>query len=101
MKAKKALICLHALAQESRLAVYRLLVEEGGKEGLCAGTIAERLNIPPTTMSFHLSQLRHAGLVDSQKDGRLVIYSANRKKAKKLASYLTGDGDTDPNKYNL
>ena len=100
MQAKKALICLHALAQESRLAVFRLLVEEGGKEGLCAGTIAEKLSIPPTTMSFHLSQLKHAGLIDSHKEGRLVIYNADRKKVKKLASYLTGKSPA-VDKYDL
>ncbi len=90
MKAKKALLCLHALAQESRLAVYRLLAEEGGEIGMCAGTIAERLGIPPTTMSFHLSQLKHANLVESHKEGRQVIYVANRRKARKLANYLLG-----------
>lgn len=90
MKAKKALLCLHALAQDSRLAVYRLLAEEGGDTGMCAGTIAQRLGIPPTTMSFHLSQLKHAALVEAHKEGRMVIYVANRKKARKLAAYILG-----------
>lgn len=88
MKIKKILMALSALAQESRLAVYRLLLSE--ENGLPAGTIAERLDIPATTMSFHLSQLKSAGLVDSSKDGRSVIYVANRKRAKKLAKYITG-----------
>lgn len=100
MKTKKALAALCALAQESRLAVYRLLVDEG-EDGLSAGMIAERLGIPPTTMSFHLSQLKNAGMVEGRKDGKLVIYTANTAKAKKLAKFLTSKNDdkTDEEKY--
>lgn len=89
MKTKNAIAALHSLAQESRLSIFCLLMEKG-EEGLCAGTISEILDIPPTTMSFHLSQLKNAGLVESHKDGRMVIYVANRKRAKKLAGYITG-----------
>lgn len=88
MKEKKVVRALAALAQESRLAVFRLLME-GEDTGLSAGTISKTLQIPPTTMSFHLSQLKTAGLVDARKEGRSIIYSANRKRAKKIANYLT------------
>ena len=101
MKAHKALDALRALAQESRLSVYRLLLDYG-KDGLSAGDISEQLSIPATTMSFHLSQLRHAGLVESYKNGRSIIYSANKKKAKKLANYITGKkGKDEDDKYQL
>lgn len=94
MKSHKALAALAALAQESRLAVFRLLLQE--EKGLAAGDIAESLNIPPTTMSFHLSQLKTGGLVESRKEGRSVIYTANRKRAKKLVQYVMGkDGKDD------
>lgn len=99
MKTKKALQALDALAQESRLAVFTLLLEEG--EGLAAGVIAERLGIPSTTMSFHLSQLKNASLVKTQKDGRSIIYSANHKKAKKLAQFISGKDITSKPKYKL
>lgn len=88
MKFKKAEIGFAALAQESRLAVYRMLVEKW-PEGMSAGAIAEALAIPATTLSFHLSQLSTAKLVDSQKEGRSIIYSANMKRARKLAKFLT------------
>lgn len=90
MKTKKALMALDALAQESRLAVFRLLLTEDKGEGIQAGVIAEKLGVPATTMSFHLSQLKASGLIESHKIGKAVMYSANRKKAKKLAQYITG-----------
>ncbi len=90
MKTKNALIALSALAQESRLAVFRLLLEDDSEEGVPAGEIAERLGVPPTTMSFHLSQLKTAGLIKSSKQGKSILYSASRKKAKNLAKYITG-----------
>ncbi|NDF12461.1 MAG: ArsR family transcriptional regulator [Proteobacteria bacterium] len=88
MKEKKVVRALAALAQESRLAVFRLLME-GEEVGMSAGAISKTLQIPPTTMSFHLAQLKTAGLVDSRKEGRSIIYSANRKRVKKIANYLT------------
>ncbi len=88
MKTSKIVQALSALAQESRLAIFRLLLEE--EDGLQAGIISERLGIVSTTMSFHLNQLSKAGLIESHKEGRFIIYSANRKKAKKLAKYITG-----------
>lgn len=89
MKDAKALKALDALSQESRLAVYRLLLElDGG--GISAGEISTKLNIPPTTMSFHLSQLKNSELVQSRKEGRSVIYSIDMKKVKKLSRYVAG-----------
>jgi len=92
MKPNKAVDALSALAQESRLAVFTLLLEIGD-DGMSAGDIAKRLEIPDTTLSFHLSQLKSSNLVESRKEGRFVIYSANKKKVKKLAKYITGKGE--------
>ncbi len=88
MKEKKAVTALSALAQESRLAIFRLLMGEG-KKGLAAGDISRTLDIPATTASFHLAQLKNAGLIKSWKEGRSVIYAANRKQVKRLAAFVT------------
>jgi DNA-binding transcriptional ArsR family regulator len=88
MKIKFAVDALAALAQESRLAIFRLLVQTG-KEGLPAGELAEKLNIPAATMSFHLKTLTHAKLIKSRTKGRFVIYSANFAEMDKLIAYLT------------
>lgn len=101
MKENKVLKALAALAQESRLAIFRLLMEKG--EGMSAGAIAEQLGIPATTMSFHLAQLKNARLIDSQKDGRSIIYSANRKRAKRMSKYILAEKPepTEEGTYNL
>lgn len=101
MKEKKAVTALSALAQESRLAVFRLLMEQPEDSGLAAGDIATRLNVPATTMSFHLSQLKTAGLVDAVKQGRSIIYTANKKRAKKLCRFLMGKKTEEEEKYQL
>lgn len=88
MKTATAIDALAALAQDSRLAVFRLLVQEG-PEGLPAGTIAERLGISPPTLSFHLSELAAAGLVQSRRDGRSIIYAADYAAMNGLIAYLT------------
>jgi ArsR family transcriptional regulator, arsenate/arsenite/antimonite-responsive transcriptional repressor len=100
MKKDKAVMALAALAQESRLAIFRTLIE-GDENGISAGTLSEILNIPPTTLSFHLSQLRHAGLVNSRKEGRTVIYIPNRKRAKKIAGYITGKVASTEDQFSL
>jgi ArsR family transcriptional regulator len=87
MDMKAAVAALGALAQESRLAVFRLLVTQGPL-GLPAGTIAERVGIPAATLSFHLSQLGHAGLVTSRRDGRSIIYAADYGGMQGLMSFL-------------
>ena len=79
---------LAALAQETRLKVYRLLVE-AGPEGLSAGRIGEELDLPPATLSFHLAHLARAGLARSRQDGRFVIYSADFQNMNQLVGYLT------------
>jgi DNA-binding transcriptional ArsR family regulator len=96
MKASEVVAALAALAQESRLEVFRRLVQ-AGPEGLSAGSIAERVGIPPATLSFHLSQLGHAGLVDSRRQGRNVIYAADYLGMRRLLAFLTENccgGDT-------
>ena len=89
MKHTKAINILSALAQETRLSIFLLLLASG-EGGLAAGDISERLEIPSTTLSFHLSQLKSVKLVSSEKDGRSIIYCANKKQAKKVANYITG-----------
>ena len=76
VEAIEAVEALGALAQESRLAIFRLLVRQG-PDGLPAGDVAEAVGIPPATLSFHLAQLGHAGLVRSRREGRRIIYSAD------------------------
>lgn len=90
MKTKDAVSALGALAQETRLDIFRLLVEEG-PDGLPAGQIAERLGVPPATMSFHLMQLSHAGLVVSRRESRSIIYAVNVEGMKALLRFLTED----------
>lgn len=88
METKRAVKALGALAQASRLAIYRLLVSRGPL-GLAAGSIGERLDIAPATLSFHLKELDHAGLVTQRQDGRFVIYAANFDEMETLISFLT------------
>jgi len=88
MKTPQAVKALAALAQDTRLAIYRLLVQQG-PEGLSAGTIAERLDIAGATLSFHLKELAHAGMVEARQDGRFVYYSANYDQMNGLLTYLT------------
>ena len=88
MESKAAVIALSALAQGSRLEVYRILVQ-AGPEGMAASEIAERLGIPANTLSFHLKALSHAELVQSRQDGRFVIYSTNYEQMNALLVFLT------------
>lgn len=79
---------LSALAQEHRLAVFRLLVE-AGPPGIAAGALAEALGLPASSMSFHLAQLSHAGLVRQRRQSRSIIYSADFAAMSALMGYLT------------
>jgi ArsR family transcriptional regulator len=88
MKKSTAIAALGALAQETRLDIFRLLVEKG-PAGLPAGEIGTRLGQPSPTMSFHLNQLRFAGMVTSRRESRSIIYSANFKAMNDLLAYLT------------
>jgi ArsR family transcriptional regulator len=88
MKTASVVQALGALAQETRLEIFRLLVQRG-PEGLAAGAIGERLGLPSRTLSFHLNQLRFAGLAISRRESRSIIYSANYKTMGDLLTYLT------------
>lgn len=79
---------LGALAQTHRLAVFRRLVQ-AGPDGLPAGTLAEHLGVPPSSMSFHLSQLSNAGLVIQRRVSRSIIYAADYTAMNRLLAYLT------------
>ena len=88
MKKSLMVSALGALAQETRLDIFRLLVQRG-PEGLAAGAIGERLGQPSATLSFHLNQLRFAGLVKSRRQSRSIIYTANFKTMSDVLTYLT------------
>ena len=88
METSDAVAALGALAQDNRLDVFRLLVQAGA-EGMAAGDIAERLKISPPTLSFHLAQLRQAGLLVMRRDGRSLIYSADYDGMNELMGFLT------------
>ncbi len=88
MQTKQAIAVLSALAQESRLAVYRLLVEHA-PEGLAASAIAAKLGLANATLSFHLKELVHAGLITSHQDGRFIYYSPVMEAMTALMGYLT------------
>ena len=88
MDTKHVLSALAALAQESRLAVFRLLVQ-AGPAGLSPGKMSEQLGIPASSLSFHLKELTHAQLVGARQDGRYVIYGANMGTMNELIGFLT------------
>ena len=88
MDAKNVIAALTALAQESRLAVFRLLVQ-AGPEGLVASKISESVGVPPSSLSFHLKEMSHANLLTSRQDGRFVIYAANYDTMNQLMGFLT------------
>lgn len=88
METKDAVLALAALAQASRLGVFRALVQ-AGPEGLAAGRISELTSIAPSSLSFHLKELTHAGLAASRQDGRFVIYTARFEAMNALLAYLT------------
>ena len=87
METNDAISALAALAHDSRLAVFRLLVE-AGPDGRAAGDIGARLGVAPATLSFHLTRLAHAGLVGSRRDGRSIIYAARFDAIDALMGYL-------------
>ena len=87
MQADVAVGALGALAQEHRLALFRLLVQ-AGQQGMAAGAIAEALGIPNSSLSFHLAQLQAAGLIAQRRQGRSLIYSADYAAMDRLVAYL-------------
>ena len=90
MEITEAVKALSALAQDSRLEVFRLLVR-AGSDGLAAGDISHHVGIPPATLSFHLNQLSQAGLVTSQRNGRSIIYSIDVERIQSLLGFLMDD----------
>lgn len=88
MKTSDAATIFTALANEKRLGVFRLLVE-AGPEGIAASDIARTLKITPTTLSFHLKELSHAGLADARQDGRFIYYAANFRRIDAVMTFLT------------
>ena len=88
METTQAIQSLAALAQESRLSIFRLLVQ-AGPAGMAAGAIGEALDLPPATLSFHLAGLTRAGLARSRQEGRFVIYSADYAAMNALVGFLT------------
>lgn len=88
MKPDQVVKALSALAQPTRLSIYRLLVERG-PEGMAAGQVAEKLKVSPATLSFHFRALSHAGLLKSRQDGRFVYYAANFAVMNGMVEYLT------------
>lgn len=87
MDINTAIKVLGALAQETRLRAFKMLVEAGTK-GLPAGVMSERLGVPHNTLSFHLSHLKHAGITQSRKEGRSIIYLANFQLTRELIRFL-------------
>ncbi len=88
MNSAPAVEKLAALAQETRLAIFRLLVE-AGPEGMNAGAIAAALDIPPATLSFHIAHLARAGLVSARQESRFIFYAADFAAMDELIAYLT------------
>ena len=88
MKTDGAVLALEALAQNSRLGIFRLLVS-AGPDGLPAGKIAGEMELPNATLSFHLAQLKNAGLIQCERQGRSLIYRADFEAMASLLSFLT------------
>lgn len=88
VETNSVLSALTGLAQETRLALFRLLVEQG-PEGLAAGAIAEKLGLANATLSFHLKEMAHADLIKARQVGRFIYYSANYTTMNDLIAYLT------------
>ena len=88
METTQAVQALGALAQETRLGIFRLLVQ-AGPDGMAAGQIGEKLDLPPATLSFHLAGLTRAGLAQSRQEGRFVIYSADFQAMIALVGFLS------------
>jgi ArsR family transcriptional regulator, arsenate/arsenite/antimonite-responsive transcriptional repressor len=88
MDASQAIVGLGALAHDTRLAAFRLLVQRG-PDGLPAGVIVQSLGLPPSSLTFHLQQLLHAGLITQRRVSRQIIYATDFSTMNSLMSYLT------------
>lgn len=90
MKLERAVDILGSLAQPTRLMIFRLLVMAAEK-GMCAGDIAERLDVPKTGLSFHLKEMVHVGLIESKREGRSIIYTLKKGRVREVITFLTSD----------
>ena len=90
MEVKAAVTALSALAHQGRLSAFRTLVQ-AGREGISAGELARRLEVPPNSLSSNLTILSHAGLIDSRREGRLVIYTAQYESMAAVLEFLMED----------
>ncbi|MFK5921996.1 MAG: metalloregulator ArsR/SmtB family transcription factor [Verrucomicrobiota bacterium] len=90
MEIDGAVTSLAALAQPARLRIFRYLVRVGD-EGVCAGDLAEEFDLPKPTLSFHLKELVHSGLVDSRREGRSIIYQLRVEGMRDLMTFLSDD----------
>ncbi len=90
MDKQDVIAALAALAHETRLDIFRLLVR-AGNEGLAAGTIAERIGLAPATLSFHLKELKNAGVISCRRDGRSLIYGPEFGAMQELVGFLTAN----------
>ncbi|ENN88484.1 putative transcriptional regulator protein, ArsR family [Rhizobium freirei PRF 81] len=90
MNQRQALTAFAALSQETRLQIIRLLVV-AGPEGLAAGALAEKVEVSPSNISFHLKELEHSGLIDAQRQSRSIIYTANYESLGGLIRFLMED----------
>jgi ArsR family transcriptional regulator len=88
METKEAVNALAALAQETRLSIFRLLIQSG-PQGIAAGRIAEELGVPAATLSFHLKELSHAGLVTARQESRFIHYATDFERMAALMTFLT------------
>ena len=88
MKPAQVVKALSALAQPTRLALYRLLVARG-PDGMAAGQVSGKLKVSPATLSFHFKTLSHAGLIESKQEGRFIYYAANFTVMNDMVAYLT------------
>ena len=88
MENKTAVTTLSALAQESRLTIFRTLVQ-AGTDGMAAGKISDATGIPPSSLSFHLKEMSYAGIVNSRQESRYIYYSANFMVMNELLAFLT------------
>lgn len=88
LKTTDAIKSLAALSQETRLGIYRVLVQQG-PEGLSVGAIAEKLSVNGATLSFHLKELANASMITARQEGRFIFYSANYDTMNGLLAYLT------------
>ena len=99
METSSAVTALGSLAQDHRLTLFRTLVQ-AGPDGMAAGALAEALDLPKSSLSFHLAHLNRAGLIDQHRAGRSLIYTANYEAMSRLIGFLTdnccGGGDCSP-----